>query len=49
MFKNDKVFRILSSLPIDLEILEFDDAIKCDDYADYVDFLEMNLPNEIKL
>jgi hypothetical protein len=49
MMRDGKIFRILSAAPVEVEILEFDNAIQNDEYVDYVDFLEMSLPNQINL
>lgn len=49
MLKNGKIFRVISEKPIELEILEFDDEINSDEYAEYVDYLEMTMPNQIKI
>lgn len=49
MTKNGRIFRVISDKPVELEILEFDDEIKTDDYAEYIDYLEMTMPNQIKI
>lgn len=49
MLKNGRIFRVISEKPIELEILEFDDEIKSEEYVDYVDYLEMTMPNQIKV
>jgi len=47
MMKDGKIFRVLSGNPIDLEVLEFDDESDSEEYADYLDHLEMTLPNQV--
>lgn len=49
MLKDGRIFRVISDKPIELEILEFDDEINSDEYAEYVDYLEMTMPNQIKI
>jgi hypothetical protein len=48
IFENDKISRILSSKPLKIVKIEFDDKSKEEDNAEYLEYLEMSLPNEIK-
>ena len=48
IFENDKISRILSSKPLKIVKIDFDDKSKEEDNADYLEYLEMSLPNEIK-
>jgi hypothetical protein len=48
IFENDKIFRILSSKPLKIVKIDFDDKSKEEDNAEYLEYLEMSLPNEIK-
>ena len=48
IFENDKISRILSSKPLKIVRIDFDDKSKEEDNADYLEYLEMSLPNEIK-
>jgi|GEM_PF-2337803 hypothetical protein len=48
IFENDKISRILSSKPLKIVRIDFDDKSKEEDNAEYLEYLEMSLPNEIK-
>ena len=48
LFENDKISRILSSKPLKIVKIDFDDKSKEEDNAEYLEYLEMSLPNEIK-
>lgn len=48
IFENDKISRILSSKPLKIVKIDFDDKSKEEDNAEYLEYLEMSLPNEIK-
>jgi len=48
IFQDDKISRILSSKPLKIVRIDFDDKSKEEDNADYLEYLEMSLPNEIK-
>ena len=48
IFENDKISRILSSKPLKIVRIDFDDKSKEEDNAGYLEYLEMSLPNEIK-
>ena len=48
IFENDRISRILSSKPLKIVKIDFDDKSKEEDNAEYLEYLEMSLPNEIK-
>ena len=48
IFENDKISRILSSKPLKIVRIDLDDKSKEEDNAEYLEYLEMSLPNEIK-
>lgn len=48
IFENDKISRILSSKPLKIVRIDFDDKSKEEDNTEYLEYLEMSLPNEIK-
>ena len=48
LFENDKISRILSSKPLKIVKIDFDDKSKEEDNTEYLEYLEMSLPNEIK-
>ena len=48
IFEDNEISRILSSKPLKIVKIDFDDKSKEDDNADYLEYLEMSLPNEIK-
>lgn len=48
IFENNKISRILSSKPLKIVKIDFDDKSKEEDNAEYLEYLEMSLPNEIK-
>lgn len=48
IFEDDKISRILSSKPLKIVKIDFDDKSKEEDNAEYLEYLEMSLPNEIK-
>ena len=48
IFENDKISRILSSKPLKIVKIDFDDKSKEEDNVEYLEYLEMSLPNEIK-
>jgi hypothetical protein len=48
IFENDKISRVLSSKPLKIVKIDFDDKSKEEDNAEYLEYLEMSLPNEIK-
>lgn len=48
IFENDKISRILSSKPLKIVRIDFDDKSKEEDNVGYLEYLEMSLPNEIK-
>jgi hypothetical protein len=48
IFENDKISRILSSKPLKIVRIDFDDKSKEEDNAECLEYLEMSLPNEIK-
>ena len=48
IFENDKISRILSSKPLKIVKIDFDDKSKEEDNAEYLEYLERSLPNEIK-
>lgn len=48
IFQDEKISRILSSKPLKVVQIDFDDESKEEDNAGYLEYLEMALPNEIK-
>ncbi len=48
IFQDNEISRILSSKPLKIVKIDFDDESKEEDNAEYLEYLEMSLPNEIK-
>ena len=48
IFQDNEISRILSSKPLKIVKIDFDDKSKEEDNTEYLEYLEMSLPNEIK-